>query len=180
MFECDGPGDVTFSSLPTANSSVTTGTADISFDSPSGTLVVRIQYGVYASMTANATDVTSLDDSGYGAAGNTGYHIDGLNLTYGSWPIRGSVETVNLAESSLEFQKPSGTTWFNPRVSAQASVPEPPSILLGLAVSTSAAHTAKQPPDQHCLCRARWLPFPPVQGNRRPALASSVRHCRLC
>lgn len=125
-------GNVTFSALPAADSSVTTGTADISFFSQSDTLVFRIQYDVYASMTANATDFTALDVSGYSGSGDTGYHIDGLLLNFSSWPVGGSVGTVNVATSSLEFQDPTGTTWFNPLVSGQASVPEPSSILLGL------------------------------------------------
>jgi PEP-CTERM motif len=125
-------GSVTFASLPTANSSVATGTADINFYNVSDNLVFTIKYGIYATLTANATDYASLDVSGYSAAGNSGYHIDGLDLNFSSWPIGGSQGTVNLGESSLEFQDPSGKTWFNPLLTAQTSVPEPSSMLLGL------------------------------------------------
>ena len=138
-------GTVTFASLPAANSTVISSTADVNFYNSNGTLLFTLGDGGYDEMKAGASGYTYLSVSGIVNLGNgTSVDVAPLSLEFRHWPFGSDTGIVKpygppKYASELEYtyfptnSNPNhcGTTYYDPIVCGLASVPEPTSVVLG-------------------------------------------------
>jgi PEP-CTERM motif len=132
-------GSVTFSSLPGPNTTVISGTADVNFYDSTANLVFSVGgSGSYDTFTAGSSGYTTLTVSGYGTAGGSSVDVADLSLEFSNWTFGSNTGTVkpygppNYASSIEYTYTPGNTTYFNPVLSGQGSVPEPSTIALSL------------------------------------------------
>jgi hypothetical protein len=142
-------GTVTFASLPGANSTVISSTADVNFYNSSHTLLFTVGNGGYDTLTAGAHGYTYLSVGGIVDLGNgTSVDVAALGLEFKHWHFGSPFGIVKsygppTYESQVEYTyfptgtnpNSDGTTYYDPVVRGFAhatSVPEPASIVLGI------------------------------------------------
>jgi hypothetical protein len=133
-------GTVTLPSLPGPDQQVITNTALVAFFDSSNNLLFTVGgMGSYDVFTAGASGYLSLTISGEGMAGGKTVDVAPLGLEFDNWSfgsMTGNVKPYGppnyLSAIEYTYSDGGGTTYFNPVVLGQASVPEPSTLVLGL------------------------------------------------
>lgn len=139
-------GTVTFSSLPGPNQTVLATTADVNFYTSTNQLLFTVGGGGYDPFTAGPSGYETLGLGGDVSVGGTPVSVSGLSLSFNNWSIGSPSGTVqpygagNPADygSAISYTyypdgiNQPGTTYYDPVVMGQASVPEPSTLALGL------------------------------------------------
>jgi hypothetical protein len=129
-------GTVTFASLPAPNTSVTSNSADVNFYDSSNNLVFVGNIGGFDEFTAGPSGYELLSVGVNGIVGSTPVVVASLDLAFNSWPLSsGTGIAATYPDSSIEYSYEtggSGITYYNSVLTAQASVPEPSTLALGL------------------------------------------------
>jgi PEP-CTERM motif len=137
-------GTVTFSALPTAGNQVISNTADVNFYDAMHDLVFKVTTG-YDTFSAGPSGYTVLTVGGTTSVGGTSVEVAGLSLDFtNNWAFgsnsgmvvsygAGSPPDYNSGLSYTYDTGGPGTTFNNPVLMGQGTVPEPSSLALSLA-----------------------------------------------